>query len=137
MTNAIHTPEIAAIGDRIVALTSASAAQLNRYLKAAYGIESVCASVIADDVQPDVVIEDGQVVPVEFDVVLEAVEPARKIAAIKAVRQATAYGLKEAKELVEGTPRIVAERLTRAAADELMAILTSAGCKAVVRGRPV
>lgn len=64
----------------------------------------------------------------EFDVELKEVGP-NKINVIKAVREATGLGLKEAKELVEGAPKVVKEALPKAEAEELKKKLTEAGAK--------
>lgn len=64
----------------------------------------------------------------EFDVELKEVGP-NKINVIKAVREATGLGLKEAKELVEGAPKVVKEGLPKAEAEELKKKLTEAGAK--------
>lgn len=64
----------------------------------------------------------------EFDVVLAEVG-ANKIAVIKAVREVTGLGLKEAKDLVEGAPKAVKEGLAKAEAEELKKKLEAAGAK--------
>ncbi len=63
----------------------------------------------------------------EFNVVLTAVDAAKKIAVIKVVREVTGLGLKEAKDLVEGAPKAVKENVAKAEADELKKKLTEAG----------
>lgn len=65
---------------------------------------------------------------VEFDVELKDVGPNR-INVIKAVREITGLGLKEAKELVEGAPKVVKEALPKAEAEELKKKLEEAGAK--------
>ena len=55
----------------------------------------------------------------EFNVVLTAVDAAKKIAVIKVVREITGLGLKEAKDLVEGAPKAVKENVAKAEAEEL------------------
>lgn len=64
----------------------------------------------------------------EFDVVLEAAGD-NKIAVIKAVRQVTGLGLKEAKEAVEGAPATLKEGVAKAEAEELQKTLEEAGAK--------
>ncbi len=65
---------------------------------------------------------------VEFDVELKDVGPNR-INVIKAVREITGLGLKEAKELVEGAPKVVKEALPKAEAEEMKKKLEEAGAK--------
>lgn len=62
----------------------------------------------------------------EFDVVLAAFGD-KKVGVIKAVREATGLGLKEAKELVEGAPASVKEGVSKAEAEELKKKLEEAG----------
>ena len=64
----------------------------------------------------------------EFDVVLADVG-SNKIAVIKAVREITGLGLKEAKDLVEGAPKAVKEGAAKAEAEELKKKLEAAGAK--------
>jgi large subunit ribosomal protein L7/L12 len=127
------SPTVVEIGDRIVSLTMAEAAQLNSYLDEVHGIRAVQSTIVSIGTQPDYVVDRGHVTPTQFDVVLVNIDPSHKIAAIKAVRQATMLGLKEAKELVDGAPRVVKERLSRQDAEDLEAILASAGAKATIR----
>ena len=64
----------------------------------------------------------------EFDVVLAEIG-SNKIAVIKAVREITGLGLKEAKDLVEGAPKAVKEGVAKADAEELKKKLEAAGAK--------
>lgn len=68
----------------------------------------------------------------EFDVVLEAAGE-KKIQVIKEVRALTNLGLKEAKDLVEGTPKAVLEKVNKEAADKAKAALEGAGATVSVR----
>jgi large subunit ribosomal protein L7/L12 len=68
----------------------------------------------------------------EFDVVLKEIG-AKKIAVIKAVREATGLGLKEAKELVDSAPKAVKEAISKGEADELAAALEGAGATVEVK----
>jgi large subunit ribosomal protein L7/L12 len=62
----------------------------------------------------------------EFDVILEA-DGGNKIAVIKEVRGLTSLGLKEAKELVEGAPKPILEKVNKDKAEEAKAALEGAG----------
>ena len=64
----------------------------------------------------------------EFDVVLKAAG-AEKIKVIKAVREATGLGLKEAKELVDGAPSTIKEAMGKDDAEKLVASLKEAGAE--------
>ncbi len=68
----------------------------------------------------------------EFTVVLKAAG-ANKIGAIKAVREITGLGLKDAKDLVEGAPKPVKEGVSKAEADEMAAKLKEAGAEVEIK----
>ena len=68
----------------------------------------------------------------EFDVVLTAAG-GQKIAVIKEVRSLTSLGLKEAKDLVDGTPKPVLEKVNKEAADKAKAALEGAGATVTVK----
>ncbi|MEU9129224.1 50S ribosomal protein L7/L12 [Kitasatospora sp. NPDC048540] len=81
----------------------------------------------------------GPVAPVEaaeeqdeFDVILESAGD-KKIQVIKEVRALTSLGLKEAKDLVDGTPATVLEKVAKDAAEKAKAALEGAGAKVTVK----
>ena len=68
----------------------------------------------------------------EFTVMLTAVGD-NKVNVIKAVREVTSLGLKEAKDLVDGAPKPVKEGISKADADAIAKKLTDAGAKAEIK----
>jgi large subunit ribosomal protein L7/L12 len=68
----------------------------------------------------------------EFDVILEAPGD-KKIQVIKEVRALTSLGLKEAKDLVDGTPKPVLEKVNKETAEKAKAALEGAGAKVTVK----
>ncbi|MCW2618938.1 MAG: rplL [Modestobacter sp.] len=68
----------------------------------------------------------------EFDVILEAAGD-KKIQVIKEVRGITSLGLKEAKDLVDGAPKAVLEKVDKAAAEKAKASLEGAGATVTVK----
>jgi large subunit ribosomal protein L7/L12 len=68
----------------------------------------------------------------EFDVVLEAAGD-KKIQVIKEVRSLTSLGLKEAKDLVDGAPKAVLEKVNKEAAEKAKAALEGAGATVTVK----
>ena len=68
----------------------------------------------------------------EFDVILEAAGE-KKIQVIKEVRSLTSLGLKEAKDLVDGAPKAVLEKVAKEAADKAKAALEGAGATVTVK----
>lgn len=68
----------------------------------------------------------------EFDVILKEVPADKKLSVIKAVKEITGQGLKEAKELVEGAPKTIKEAIAKESAEEVVAKITEAGGVAVI-----
>ena len=68
----------------------------------------------------------------EFDVILESVGE-KKIQVIKAVRELTSLGLKEAKDLVEGAPKPVVEKVNKEGADKAKETLEAAGATVTLK----
>jgi large subunit ribosomal protein L7/L12 len=81
----------------------------------AMGVASVAAAAPAEEEQA------------EFDIVLTGFAGDKKIQVIKAVREVTNLGLKEAKDLVEGVPQMVKEKIAKAEADKIKQKLEEAG----------
>ena len=68
----------------------------------------------------------------EFDVELTEVGP-NKVKVIKVVREVTGLGLKEAKDLVEGAPKVLKEAADKASADDIKAKLEAEGAKITLK----
>ena len=68
----------------------------------------------------------------EFDVVL-ADAGAEKIKVIKVVREITGLGLKEAKDMVDGAPKVIKEAASKESADEIKAKLEEVGAKVTLK----
>jgi large subunit ribosomal protein L7/L12 len=126
------SPDVVEIGDRVAALTAAAAAELGRYLEAIYGVRATSPQVVGPAVEPDLVV-DAETVPTAFEVVLDGFDAARRVAVIKAVREVTGLGLKEARDLVDACPKVIQHRLPRGDAERLQAELRAVGAKASVR----
>ena len=117
--------EINELGDKIANLTLKQAVELAAYLKDTYKIEPAAGGAVmmaAGPAAPAAKEEEKTT----FDVVLKAAGE-KKINVIKVVREATALGLKEAKDLVEGAPKVVKESLPKADADKLKKALEDQG----------
>src|SRR3954471_3395193 len=113
------------LGDRIVGLTLKQAVELAAYLKDTHGIEPAAGGGVMMAAGPAAPAEKAEE-KTTFDVVLKAAGE-KKIQVIKVVRTATGLGLKEAKDLVEGAPKVVKEALQKADADKLKKELEEQG----------
>ncbi len=122
--------KISKLGDDIAGLTLKEAVDLADYMKVQYSIEPAAAGAVMMAAGGGDAAEDEE--QVEFDVVLEAIGD-RKIQVIKAVREATGLGLKEAKATVDGCPGPVKEKISKEEADALKAKLEEAGATVQIK----
>ncbi len=117
------------IVDQVKDLTLLEASQLVKMMEETFGVSAAAAAVAAAPAAgagaaaaPAVEEKD------EFDVMLTGMaDPAKKIGIIKVVREITALGLKEAKDLVEAAPKAVKEAVPKDEAEALKKKLTDAG----------
>lgn len=117
--------EIKSLADRLAELTVKQAGDLASYLKEAYRIEAPLAtlatrtSALTDQPPaPDL--------PSTVDVVLKSAGD-KKIQVIRVVRQYTSLGLKEAKDLVDGAPRVILSGIDREQAEKIRKDLEEQG----------
>jgi large subunit ribosomal protein L7/L12 len=118
--------DIKALAEQLVALTVKDVQELANVLKSDYGIEPAAATVVAAAGGGE-----AAAAPVEktaFNVVLKNAGPS-KLNVVKAVKDLTGLGLKEAKELVDGAPKNVKEGVSKAEADDIAAKLKDAGAE--------
>ncbi len=116
--------------EEISALTLMEASELVKMLEDKLGV-SAAAPVAMVGAMPTAPVEEEEE-KTEFDVILKDYGP-KKINVIKAVRQLTSLGLKEAKELVESAPTAVMEGVSKEAAEEAKAKLEEAGAKVEIK----
>ena len=122
---------ISKIGDEIAGLTLTQAVDLADYMKDTYGIEPAAGGAVMM-AGPAGGGDGGAEEQTEFDVVLEGAGD-KKIAVIKAVREITGLGLKEAKGLVDEAPKPVKEKVSEDEANEVKAKLEEAGASVTVK----
>ena len=114
-------------------MTLLEASQLVKELEETFGVSAAAAAVAAAPAAGG----GGEAAPAaeektEFDVILQAAG-GNKINVIKVVREITALGLKEAKDLVEAAPKAVKEGVTKEEADAIKAKLDAAGATVEVK----
>ena len=123
--------DINAISEQIQGLTLLEASQLVKMLEEKLGVSAAAASVAAAPAAgaaPAAAVEEKT----EFTVVLTGAG-ANKINVIKVVREITALGLKEAKDLVDGAPKIVKEGVTKDEAAAMQKKFVDAGASVEVK----
>ncbi|MBN1488113.1 MAG: 50S ribosomal protein L7/L12 [Anaerolineae bacterium] len=111
--------------EEISGLTLMEASELVKMLEDKLGV-SAAAPVAMMGAMPAAAAAEPEEEKTEFDVVLKDVGP-KKINVIKAVRQLTSLGLKEAKDMVEATPTNVMEAVSKEAAEDAKGKLEAAG----------
>ena len=116
---------IATLLEEIGNLTLTEASELVKGLEEKFGVSAAPVAVAGIAAAPagDVVVQEEQT---EFDVVLTAAGES-KINVIKAVRAITGLGLKEAKDLVDGAPKVVKEAISKDEAEKIAKELKDAG----------
>jgi large subunit ribosomal protein L7/L12 len=116
--------DIKALAESLVNLTVKQVQELADVLKADYGIEPAAAAVVVAAGGGAAAAEEKT----SFNVILKAAGP-NKLNVVKAVKDLTGLGLKEAKELVDGAPKAIKENCTKAEADDIVAKLKEAGAE--------
>ena len=119
--------DVKALAEQLVALTVKDVQELANVLKSEYGIEPAAATVVAaaggGSDAPAAAAEKTA-----FNVILKNAGPS-KLNVVKAVKDLTGLGLKEAKELVDGAPKNVKEGVSKAEADDIANKLKEAGAE--------
>lgn len=122
--------DVKALAEELVNLSVKDVQELAKVLKEEYGIEPAAAAVVvAADGAGAAAAEAEQT---EFDVILTSAGTA-KLAVIKAVKEALGLGLKEAKDMVDGTPATLKEKVSKAEAEQLKDTLTEAGAEVEIK----
>jgi large subunit ribosomal protein L7/L12 len=117
--------------EEISQLSLLEASELIKMLEEKLGV-SAAAPVAMAAVPVAAVAAEPEEEQTEFDVILKEIGP-KKIEVIKAVRQLTALGLREAKDLVDGAPNTVLEAVAKEAAEDAKGKLEEAGAVAEVK----
>jgi large subunit ribosomal protein L7/L12 len=124
---------IKSLGESIVHLTVLEAKALGDYLEVVHGIKPAAAAVaVAGPAAGPAAPAEAAAPKTEFDVVLEVVGP-EKIKVIKVVRAATSLGLKEAKDLVEASPKEIKTGISKDDAEKLKKELEDAGATVKIK----
>ena len=120
--------KITSIIETLKGLTVLELSELVHAVEDEFGVSAAAAVAVAGPATAAAAEEEKT----EFDVVLKSAG-ANKIAVIKAVREATGLGLKEAKEVVDGAPKTLKEAISKDDAEALKAKLTEAGAEVEIK----
>ena len=122
--------KIANILEEIKGLTLLEAAELVKAMESAFGVSAAAPMMVAGGAAAGG--REPAEEKTEFDVVLTGIG-GNKINVIKAVREVTSLGLKEAKDLVDSAPKPIKEGVTKAEAESLQKKFTAAGATVEVK----
>ena len=120
--------KITALFEEIKTLTILEMAELVKALEEEFGVSATAVAVAGAPAAAAAPVEEKT----EFDVVLKAAG-ASKLNVIKAVRELTGLGLKDAKDLVEGAPKAIKEGISKDEADKVAEALKAAGAEVEVK----
>nr|YP_009393605.1 ribosomal protein L12 [Bostrychia simpliciuscula]ARW62167.1 ribosomal protein L12 [Bostrychia simpliciuscula] len=122
--------------EELKSLTLLEAAELVKQIEEIFGVDASTVSNSSMMIMPtstnNTSLDDVEE-QTEFDVILEEVPAPKKISILKVVRSLTSLGLKEAKELVESTPKSIKENISKEDAEKIKLQLEGAGAKVSVK----
>jgi large subunit ribosomal protein L7/L12 len=119
--------DLKALAEQLVNLTVKEVNELAQIFKDEYGIEPAAAAVaVAAPAAGGAAAAAEE--KTEFDVILKSAG-AQKLQIVKLVKELTGLGLKEAKDLVDGAPKPIKEKVSKEDAEALKAKLTEAGAE--------
>ena len=122
--------DVKALAEELVNLSVKDVQELAKVLKEEYGIEPAAAAVVVSaEAGAGAAAEAEQT---EFGVILKSAGQA-KLNVIKVVKSELGLGLKEAKDLVDGAPSTVKEKIGKAEAEALKAALEEAGAEVEIK----
>jgi large subunit ribosomal protein L7/L12 len=124
--------ERAQILEEIGKMSVLELSELIKDMETKFGVSAAAATVVAGPAGGGGAAAAPKEEKTEFTVMLTAVGD-NKVNVIKAVREVTSLGLKEAKDLVDGAPKPVKEGISKADADAIAKKLTDAGAKAEIK----
>jgi large subunit ribosomal protein L7/L12 len=120
------------IAEKLDGLTLLEAAQLSKLLQEKWGVSAAAAVAVAAPAAGGGAAAAAVEEKTEFDLILNAAGE-KKIQVIKVVRELTGLGLKEAKDLVDGAPKPVKEKVTKAEAADMKRKLEEVGATVEVK----
>ncbi len=117
--------------EKLKTLSLLEASELVSQIEETFGVSAAASAGVA--MAAPAAAAEAEEEKTEFDVILEEVPKDKKIAILKVVRTITGLGLKEAKEMVESTPKAIKEAVPKEDAEETQKKLEEAGAKVTVK----
>ncbi len=119
--------------EKLKSLTLLEAAELVKQIEDTFGVSAAASAGVVMAAPGAAAAGEAEEEKTEFDVVLEEVPKDKKIAILKVVRAITGLGLKEAKAMVEETPKAIKEGVPKDDAEDTKKKLEEAGAKVAVK----
>ncbi len=111
-------------------LTVLDMSKLKTALEEKWGVKAAAAAPVMMAAAP----AEAAVESTDFQITLESCPADKKMGVIKVIREITSLGLKEAKDLVDGAPKVVKESAPKAEANDIQKKLTDAGAVVKLKG---
>ena len=121
--------KITAMIEEIKALTVLELSELVKAIEEEFGVSAAAPVAVVGAAAPGAAAAEEKT---EFDVELTEAG-AEKVKVIKVVREITGLGLKEAKDMVDGAPKVIKEAASKESADEIKAKLEEVGAKVTLK----
>jgi len=120
--------------DELSGLTVLEMSKLKEMLENKWGVKAAAAAPMMMAAAPAAAPAEAAAEATAFQVTLAEAAADKKIGIIKVLREITGLGLKEAKDLVDGAPKVVKESSPKAEAEEIKKKLETAGAKVTLKG---
>ena len=120
--------------DELSNLTVLEMSKLKEQLEAKWGVKAQAAAPAMMMAGPAAAAAPAAEESTNFQVTLAEAPADKKIGVIKVLRELTGLGLKEAKDLVDGAPKVVKESAAKAEAEDMKKKLEAAGAKVTMKG---
>lgn len=120
--------------DKLSELSVLELSQLKSALEEKWGVKAAAGAPVMMAAAAPAAAAEAAAESTDFQVTLGEVPADKKIGVIKVVREITGLGLKEAKDLVEGAPKVIKETSPKAEANDIKKKLEEAGAKCTLKG---
>jgi large subunit ribosomal protein L7/L12 len=118
--------------DQLKNLTLLEAAELVTAIEKTFGVDTSVSAAVAAPAMP-IATAEVEEEKTAFDLILSEVPGDKKIAILKIIRNITGLGLKESKDIVDNTPKVVKEGITKEESETLKKELEAAGAKVIIK----
>lgn len=121
--------------EKLKQISLLEASELVKRIEETFGVDATTKLQTAAVEKAGLIPQEAPVIEekTEFDVVMESVQAAKRLTAIKVIRSITSLGLKEAKDIIEGLPKVVLQGVSKDKAEETKKMLEEAGASITLK----